>query len=82
MGGNLDSQGHDQHKATERSMTLGRDWVRQNAKQHMTYDQFLNQTERGRRKRKGGGVGEEEEGGKQGSKRVAAIQVLCFYFHI
>lgn len=47
-------RGHDQHKATERSMTLGRDWIRQNAKPHMTYDQFLNQTERGRKKGKGG----------------------------
>lgn len=47
----------------------------------MTYDQFLNQTERGRKKERGR-LGEKEEGGKQGSKRVAAIQVLCFYFHI
>lgn len=48
---------------------------------NMTYDQLLNQTERGRREERGG-LGEEEGGGKQGPKRVAAIQVLRFYFHI
>lgn len=60
-------------------MSLGRDWVGQDAKPRMTYEQFLNQTrEVGKLEGEGG---ERRERGKQGL-RVAAIQVLCFYFHI
>lgn len=62
IGGNQEVRGHDQHKATERSVSGGRAWVGQDAKHQMTYEQFLNQTERGRKKRRRRGLGKKRKG--------------------
>lgn len=66
--GNQDSseiRGPDPHEATERPVSLGRGWVGQDAKPHMTYEQFLNQTERGR-KREGRCWGKKRKGESKG----------------
>lgn len=80
VGRKSGQSGCDQHKATERSVSWGRGWVGQNVKSQMTYVQLLNQTERGRIKRRRG-LGKKRKG-KARAEESGSYTGALLYFHI